>query len=156
MNESDGIDYNKQINDATWLRRISEIIPPQNILLLGVRSCDEFEFNDLKKSGINFFTNRSVNDHQDEVTEFVRQFTNESKVYVSVDIDVFDPSIAPAVDMPEPDGIFFNDFQKLVSAIKGRLVGLDMCCLNPIPNNEVTEFLAVRSLFEILGLINSE
>lgn len=156
MDAVDGLAYDKQVNDATWLRRISEVLNPQNTLLLGIRSCDEFEFNDLKKSGIKYFTSKDIKQNQNEVAKFIESFTQGSRTYISVDIDVFDPSIAPAVDMPEPGGIFFNDFQELIASVKGKLVGTDICCINPTPNNEITEFLAIRSLFEILGLINSE
>lgn len=151
MDAVDGIDYNPKINDATWLKHISEVINPKNILLLGVRSCDEFEFNDLKNN-INYFTSRKIKENPDEVMRTVESFTQDSNVYVSLDIDVFDPSIAPAVDMAEPDGLFFRDFQKLVQSIKGKLVGADICCLNPIANNQISEFLVVRSIFEILAL----
>jgi len=155
MNFVENINYNPEANDATWLRRLSETINPRNILLLGIRSCDEFEFNDLKKSGINFFTSRKIKDNLDGAIKFIETFTKDSKVYISIDVDFFDPSIAPAVKMPEPDGLFFNDFQKLVDSTKGKLAGTDVCCLNPISNNEITEFLVVRSLFEVLSLIKT-
>src|SRR3989338_5860922 len=62
MDAVDGIEFNPKVNDATWLRRTAEFIKPENIMLLGLRSCDEFEFSDLKKSGIKFFTSRAIED----------------------------------------------------------------------------------------------
>ncbi|MBI2542630.1 MAG: arginase family protein [Candidatus Aenigmarchaeota archaeon] len=143
--------YNPNINDATWLRRVSEFIKPENIMLLGVRSCDEFELNDLKKSGIKYFTSRKIIENQ-EVLEQIKEFTKNSRVYISFDVDVFDPSICPAVDMPEPDGIFFNNFQKMMQSVNGKIVGIDVCCLNS-QDNEISEFLIARSVFEILHKI---
>ena len=153
MNYAEGIEYNPKLCDATWLNRISEIIPPENIMLLGVRSCDEFEFNDLKKSGIQYFTSRQMIDDPEYVMETLESFTRNSDVYVSLDFDVFDPSVAPAVDMPEPDGISFRDFQDSIKSIRGKIVGMDLCCLNSMEGNEISEFLAVRSLFEMLNII---
>lgn len=140
-----------RVNDSTWLRRLSDIRNPKNIILLGIRSADEDEINFAKKSGILYYTSNDIKDKTEEIRLILNQFTKLSNVYISLDIDVFDTSIAPAVDYPEPNGIFFNKFKELVSSIGGRLVGLDICCLNPINNNQITEFLAVRSVFEILS-----
>ena len=70
MNFVQGIKYDPKLCDATWLRRASEVINPKNILLLGVRSCDEFEFNDLKASGINFFTSRQMIENTNEAVSY--------------------------------------------------------------------------------------
>ncbi len=153
MDAVDNIDYNSKINDATWLRRVSEYINPENIALVGVRSCDEFEFKDLKKSGIKFFTSNDMKTNIDQASKFIEQFTKGSRVYISMDVDVFDPSICPSVDMPEPDGIFFNEFKKAVNSIKGDIVGLDACCLKSSSNSEISEFLVTRSIFQVLGSI---
>ncbi|MBI2545355.1 MAG: arginase family protein [Candidatus Aenigmarchaeota archaeon] len=152
MNE--GVEFNPKFCDATWLRRISEIIQPENIMLIGVRSCDEFEFNFMKNSGIQFFTSRHMLENPEEVYNAIEHFTKSSDVYVSLDFDVFDPSVAPAVEMPESDGIFFNNFQNAVKSIGGKIVGMDLCCLNSMEGNEISEFLATRSMMEVLYQAN--
>jgi arginase family enzyme len=38
--------------------------------------------------------------------------------------------------------------------MSGKLVGMDVCCLKPIKGNQVTEFTAVRAVFEILHILN--
>jgi len=144
-----GIKFDPKINDATWLRRTSELFNPKNILLMGVRSCDEDEFEYMNKNGISYFTSNQIKDDLREVGERLKEFTKNSKVYVSLDIDVFDPSFAPAVHHPEPNGISFKEFSRLIEKIDGKIVGVDLTCLKPIINNQVTEFLAVRSVFEI-------
>ncbi len=153
MNTVKGIDYNPEINDATWLRHASGFIKPENIMLIGIRSCDEFEFNDIKSSGIKYFTSRQIIENRSEVFKEIKEFTENSNLYISLDADVFDPSICPSVDMPEPDGIFFNDFKKVIKSINGKIVGIDVCCLNSKEDNEISEFLIVRSVFEMLGLV---
>ena len=150
MDTVEGIDYNPKVNDATWLRRAAEFTKPENILLLGVRSCEEFEFNDLNESGIKFFTSRQMIENKDAIAEAVKKFTENSNVYISLDVDVFDPGICPSVDMPEPDGIFFNDFRNAIKSVNGKVVGMDVCCLNPQGNSEISEFLIVKSVFEMI------
>lgn len=150
---SDSVKLSDTVNDVTWARRLAEKINPKNIMVLGVRSGDLDELKFFEENGIVYFTANKIKENLNEVAITVYQFVGDSPVYISVDIDAFDPSVAPAVDHPEPNGLFFNEFQKLVNAIRGRVVGTDLCCLKPIPNNQVTEFLAVRVIFEILSLI---
>jgi len=107
----------------------------------------------MKERGILFYTSEDIRKRKDEVRLIVHQFTKLSNVYVSLDVDVFDPSVAPAVDYPEPNGIFFNDLKELVSSISGKIVGMDVCCLSPIKDNQVTEFLIIKSIFEVFAKI---
>ena len=91
----------------------------------------------------------------------LRDFIDSGKsanlsVYVSVDMDVFDPSIAPGVVNPEPNGILYRDFTQLISELKGKkIIGLDCVEIKPLGENKVTEFLAVKVIFELLSLVFS-
>ena len=143
----------KRFNGSTWLRRLTEIRNPKNIMLIGIRSFDEDELNYMREKGILFYTSKEVKEKTEEVKLILRQFTNLSNVYVSLDADVFDPSIAPAVDYPEPDGIYFNHFRELAGSIVGRIVGFDTTCFKPIDDNLVTEFLLVKSILVLLSRI---
>lgn len=150
MQETSGSD-DEIFSEATWLRRFCDERDKSNVMLIGVRSAAEDQMEYLKD--FKYFTPNFIKENMEAVKKKIKEFTKGSDVYVSVDIDVFDPSIAPAVEHPEPDGIYFNHFKKLISSVEGRIVGLDLGCLRPIENNEVTEFLAVKVIFEILGLI---
>lgn len=139
----------EKFNGGTWLRRLSEVVEPEKIILFGVRSFDEDEFKYMKEKGITFFTPRMIK--KGKALSVLRQI--EGEVYISLDMDVFDPSIAPAVDYPEPGGIDFFDFQDILENIDAKVIGCDVCCIKPIKGNLVTEFLAVRSIFEMLSKI---
>jgi agmatinase len=147
-----------KMNDTTWLRRLCELpgMNPKNILLLGIRSGAKSEQEFLDSSGITYFTANQIKDNPDYVAKAVKRFVGKSEVYVNVDIDAFDPAYAPAVDQPEPNGLDFREFSQLVNAIEGKLVGLDLVCFRPMAGNEVTEFLGVRVIYEIFGLISKE
>jgi len=145
-----------KVNDTTWVRRVCDIRNPKNIMQIGLRSGDEFDFKFIKENGITMITPNMLHEDIENCKMIVENFTKESDVYVSVDIDAFDPSIAPAVDHPEPNGIRFDEFQKIIKGISGRIVGVDLVCLKPITNNEVTEFTGIRGLFEILGKVREQ
>ncbi|MEM2955084.1 MAG: arginase family protein [Candidatus Nanoarchaeia archaeon] len=139
-----------RFNGATWLRRFCEVGNPKLVCLVGVRACSEEEINSLKKNGILYFSSCRIN-RNEGIKKELQEFLKGSDVYVSLDIDVFDPSIAPAVYYPEPNGIFFDKFSSLIGVMDKRVVGIDLCLHKILPENSVTEFLAVKSLFEIIS-----
>jgi len=145
--------FDAKVNGATWLRRLSEIIDPKNILLVGVRSCDAKELKFIEESGITYISTIDIQENKEVASKIIQEFTQNKDVYITLDVDVFDPSIAPAVHQPEPDGIYFSQFKNLMHAISGSIVGFDVCCLKPIKGNQITEFLTTRALFEILSLV---
>lgn len=152
----DAKDYylNSRFNNATWFRRAVESRKAENFILLGVRSCDEDELEFLEKNKIKFFTSSQIKNGLKEVKKELKDFLGDSPVYVSIDMDAFDPSVAPAVDNPEPEGIFFPHFLELIEQIAGKpLVGMDVVEIKSHVENKVTEFLAIKLIFEMLGLL---
>ncbi len=152
MNYVKGIRIDKKLNDATWLRRVLEWQNPKNVFLAGIRSLDEDEFSFIKDNAILYLTSSEIKKDLMGSANTLRRFTQNSNVYVSLDIDVFDPSVAPDTYYPEPDGLLFEHFKQLIEAVAGKVVGIDLCCVKTSKNN-VTEMLAVRCLFEILSKV---
>jgi arginase family enzyme len=150
-----GIKYNPKINPVTWFRRSSESRNPKNYFTVGLREGDEFELEYLEKNNIQFFTAQQMRENFDELKRGLKDFVQDSNVYISVDIDGFDPAFAPAVYHPEPGGFSYLDFVELMSAFNNsKIVGFDIVELKSIPNNNVTEFLATRVIFEVLKYIS--
>lgn len=150
-----GIKYDPKMNPVTWLRRSSESRNPKNYFIIGVREGDEFELEYLEKNGIQFFTAQKMKENFNELKRKLKEFVNDSKVYISVDIDGFDPAYAPAVYHPEPGGFSYLDFVDLISVFNNsKIVGFDIVELKSILDNSVTEFLATRVIFEILKYIS--
>lgn len=122
----------------TWLRRAAELIGEKNICLVGVRTGDEFEHE--------FGKRLLVNPTIEELTKFSR-----GKVYLSIDMDVFDPAYAPGVGTPEPFGLvpaFTLPLIELISK-RGKLVGMDVVEVRPLDDRK-TEILAARLIFKSL------
>ena len=124
----------------TWLRRASEIVGKKNVCIIGVRCGDEFE--DEYSKGI------LVNPSFKQLEGFVKG----KDVYLSVDMDVFDPSIAPGVGTPEPDGMKYHEFVERVKVICnfGSILGLDVAEARPLGENKITEILAGKAIFKVL------
>lgn len=75
------------------------------------------------------------------------------KVYLTVDLDGFDPSIMPSTGTPEPGGLSYGQAIDLVRALsrERELVGFDITELLPEPTNPAPDFLAAKFLYQILS-----
>jgi len=144
-------DTAKKYNCTTWMRRVCDINGADNVAMIGLRDCDQDDFEFIKKNNILYFTTNQIRKNAN-VKEKLRDFVKDSKIYISLDIDVFDPAIAPAVDHPEPNGINFQEFLELIDEIcREDIVGMDLVEIQPLSENKITEFLAVESIFQILS-----
>jgi agmatinase len=76
-----------------------------------------------------------------------------SSVYVTVDLDYFDPSIMPATGTPEPGGGEWYPTLRFLRALseKVRIVGADLMELAPIPGLHAPDFLAARLAYKLLA-----
>jgi agmatinase len=142
----------KRLNRSTWARRSFEECK-RKFCFVGVRSCDEFELEFAKNNNFLYFTPRNIREEFYRMKKKIKGFLKNSKIYLTVDIDVFDPSIAPAVAYPEPDGIFWHQFKEMVKEFKGKVVGVDLVEVEPMKGNAITEFLATRTMFQILSIM---
>lgn len=75
--------------------------------------------------------------------------------YLSLDIDFFDPGIAPATGTPEPGGLFFHEFSDILQCIasKGNIIGFDVVEVNPLLEGQagITSHLGARCVLELLS-----
>ncbi len=149
----EGQKLSENLNDSNWLYNYVKEKGGGKVLAIGFRSFNEAEMDFMNKNKIGYITSTDLKKRPEVVRSVLWNFTQGSNVYISLDIDVFDPSIAPAVHFPEPNGIFFDQFQQVIGDLNGQLVGLDLCCLSPIAGNKVTEFLAARAVKEILSKV---
>jgi agmatinase len=142
----------KKFNGSTWLRRLIEESSIQ-VLLIGIRAFDKEEIKFLEEKGVKYFTSAQILERDKKMLSEIEKFTRNSEIYLSLDFDIFDPSVFPAVDYPEPGGIGYYEFIEIINAIKGKLIGADACCFKPLENNLVSAFLAIKSIFHILSKI---
>ena len=75
------------------------------------------------------------------------------KVYVTVDLDVFDPAIMPSTGTPEPGGLFWYDVLALLKAVcdNRNVVGFDVTELCPNETNKAPDLLAAKLIYKLLS-----
>jgi agmatinase len=75
-------------------------------------------------------------------------------IYVTLDVDVMDPTLAPGTGTLEPDGLNFSEIDGLLKGVagKGRLVGFDVVEVNPYRDSSGrTAQTAIRLMIDLLG-----
>lgn len=147
-----------KINHATVMRRISEKLGVGRIIEIGVRAFSEEEVNYAKKSGLKFLTSLDVARRFDRVLEEVEKWSrNAGRVYVTIDLDVLDPSQAPGVANPEPEGLTMTQLLDIIWAIcNTEIVAADIVELTPPYDDGITAIQAAKIAAEILCFIEAK
>jgi agmatinase len=136
---------------ACVMRRVLEICPAVQV---GIRSISEEEYSFAKKVG------QLSKIHWAEKLELVEKIENQlnQNVYITLDVDVFDPSVVPATGTPEPGGMYWYevlDVLKGVCATK-NIVGFDVVELSPRKGDNVSDFTVAKLVYKIMGLISAK
>ena len=140
-------EYNgSKYNHACVMARAREVAP---ILQVGIRSMDASEKASLNQA--NVFFAKDIIDDKDRVEEVVCKLSD--KVYITIDLDVFDPSIMPSTGTPEPGGLLWYDVLGLLTRVFERkdVVGFDVVELCPNENNKSPDFLAAKLIYKLLS-----
>ena len=96
-------------------------LPEPRVLLIGARSLDEAEEASLRRSGITWLTPAQARDPGHVAAALTTLVREADVVHFHVDLDVYDPSIAPANSYAAPDGLLAGDVQRIVAQTADRV-----------------------------------
>ncbi|MEG3065520.1 agmatinase [Acetomicrobium sp.] len=138
---------------ATVMRRVAETLASSKQLhQYAIRSGSREEIE---------WGSKNTDFHLIELFEPLRRLLNEiggCSIYVSLDIDVVDPSFAPGTGTPEPGGISVSDLFRALSLLRGfNIVGFDLVEISP-PNdvNAITSLLGAKIIREVLIMLGGD
>jgi agmatinase len=107
------------------MRRLLDHLGKKRLLQIGIRSGTEEEFKLAKK------LRSIVRPDSDSLRSIVRRLKSQP-VYVSLDLDVMDPSLLPGVGTPEPGGFTFQGFISILKLLEPlHVIGFDIVELTP-------------------------
>jgi len=137
-----------KFNHACAMARAKEYAP---IVQVGIRSmsADELQFVDSDRI---FYAYRLFNDK----SLYKKAAEKLSKnVYVTIDLDVFDPSLMPSTGTPEPGGPDYFDIMMFLRYVaeNRNIVGFDVVELCPSENNKAPDFLAAKIIYQLLSYV---
>ena len=135
---------------ACAMRRCLEVLPSQQLFQLSIRSGTRVEFEELRGSG------RLMADVQTLAAAL--QPLQGRPLYLTVDLDWFDPAVLPGTGTPEPGGYLWADFAALVNVLRQhQLVAADVVELAPhLDPSGVSSVLAAKVTRSLLLLLGAE
>lgn len=149
-----------KFNHATVMRRIIEDAKPKRVLYIGIRAVSSEErryVRKLEKEGlVRIIWSEELFRSPLSCIEKAKQAIERcTALYISIDMDVFDPAYAPAVQAPEPLGITPREFFEFISAIVDKRVHIvDVVEIAPDYDvGESTSALAARIVIETAALL---
>jgi len=120
-----------------------------NLIQIGIRSMDASEKLTMDFEKV-YFAHEIAQDNfwMDSALE---QMTEN--VFITFDLDVFDPSIMPSTGTPEPGGLFWNETLEFLNKVfsEKNVVGFDIVELCPNSNNKAPDFLAAKLYYKMLS-----
>jgi len=149
------LDFRNQYLDETnshacATRRVYDIMGPDNVITIGVRSMERKEKEEADELGLRFI---DANTLKREGMEKSLTNLNWDRIYLSLDMDFFDPSYAPGVGNPEYFGCSTEDARECINILAEKLVGFDVCEVSPPHDNGNTAALAARLVREVIGVV---
>jgi agmatinase len=133
-------------NHACVMARVKEICP---IVQVGIRSMDISEKPALDRERV--FLAEDIHSGAADVNKIMGMLTD--RVYITIDLDVFDPSIMPSTGTPEPGGLSWYGVLSLLKRVfdHSTVVGFDIVELCPVESNWGPDFMAAKLIYKLLS-----
>lgn len=140
-----------RLSHACVMRRTLELGYP--LFQIGVRSMSPHEATFRSENGIGHLD--AIQIAKSGLPDSILPADFPKKIYLSIDVDVLDPSIMPATGTPEPGGLtwytFFNILEKIFTG--RRIIGFDVVELAPMPGWHAADFTCARLIYNLMGFI---
>lgn len=142
------------LDHASWVLRAGKLPNVRKIVQIGMRGLanDPESMGNARRLGTTIVTAEEI--HRHGVEAALAQIPASENIYVTLDVDVMDPTLAPGTGTLEPDGLSFSELDRLLMGIpaKGRLVGFDVVEVNPYrdPSGRTAQ-TAVRLMIDLLS-----
>jgi len=145
-----------KISHANPIKRASELDSVNEITQIGIRGLlnPELFIEEGKEYGSKVITAKdAIKSGADWV---ISQVPYAENIYVTIDIDALDPSVAPGTGTPEPGGFNYMQMREMLTALpkRGRIIGFDLVEVNPLYDPAgVTAQVAARLILDFLAAI---
>jgi agmatinase len=142
------------ISHATVLRRITEKVGTDGVLIVGVRALCKEEVDFINQHKIQKFTPWEIRAEgipktAQRIEAFAKKFDH---IYLTIDIDALDPAFAPGTGTPEFNGLAPDELILLaMSAASSHMIGFDLVEVCPSCDSGITSAAAARIMFEVIA-----
>jgi agmatinase len=143
------------LSSATIMRRVLDVCP--RTAQVGMRSISEPEMRLIEERHLPVWlasdiAARGFRGDRGWIADVVAALSDE--VYITFDIDAFDPSLVPGTGTPEPGGLGWYEVMELLGAVAAsrKIIGFDVVELSPLVEGHVSPVVAAKLVYKLLGL----
>lgn len=137
-------------NHACIMARARQWCP---IVQVGLRAIEAAEVDTLERDRV-FFAHEIVqNVDASWMDRAIDLLTDD--VYITIDLDAFDPSLIPATGTPEPGGLSWSDVDRFLQRVtaRRRVAAFDVVELLPMPGHHASAFTAAKLVYRLIAMI---
>jgi agmatinase len=137
---------------ACVMRRIREHVPAVQV---GIRSYSDDEVKTVERERKNIFLASEMHE-RDCVKDIISRLGKN--VYVTFDVDAFDPSIMPSTGTPEPGGLGWYEVLRILREVSKtkNIVGFDAVELAPNTSVTAPDYMVARLVYRVMGYVNPD
>jgi len=140
-------------------RRMSELVGPEYIVPIGVRSVSREEMDEITKDMHGRFRFITADEVRKEgmaaSVKKAQKLVGKDKIFLSLDIDCIDPAYAPGTGTPEPFGLTALDVRDAIGILAPKLVGFDIVEIAPNYDSGNTAALGARLIREVMAAVHA-
>jgi agmatinase len=142
---------------ASVMARVCEFLDPKRLVQVGIRAQAKEEAIFIRENGVNTYYAHEI--RSGKYTRLLRYWDDAvvenltDHVYVTFDVDGFDPSIMPSTGTPEPNGLFWAEVMQCLRKVcqRRRIVGFDVVELAPIKGLHHPDLTTAKLVSKILN-----
>ena len=138
-------------NHACVMARARDVAP---IVQVGIRAIEAGEYEQMDRSRVFFGHEIAGNPDRSWMDRVVRACGDT--IYLTIDMDAFDPTLVPATGTPEPGGLSWDEVNDLVHRVVAsgkRIVGFDVVELCPRAGHHASAMVAAKLVYRVLSMI---
>lgn len=138
---------------ACVARRLLELDRVEQLLQIGIRSICTEEAEVIKGNPGRVRTWFTEDVFEGDFEAELRRLVRGKNLYLTVDVDGFDPTLIPATGTPEPNGLTFRQGEQIfkILAEEANLVAFDCVELAPIPGHHASDFVVAKLVYRLMN-----
>jgi agmatinase len=140
---------------------VEDVIAPSDLAMIGIRSWEAEEIFYLKEHPeITVIRAKDIHEHgyRKATEDLLEKFKTYDALYLTLDIDVLDPSCAPGTGTPEPGGPSCREIMEIVKILVRKLPikAMDVVEVSPPLDtpNHITAWAALKIIYEVFGQLS--
>ncbi len=149
--------HGNKYSHASVMARVCEFIEPSRLVQVGIRAQCREEAEFIRDRNVHTYYAHEIRNGAH--TKFLRTWDDAvvddltDQVYISFDVDGFDPSVMPATGTPEPNGLFWDEVMRCLKKVgqKKKIVGFDVVELAPMAGLHHPDLTTAKLVSKILN-----